>query len=119
MKKTVIIPLVLVIVAAISYLAYDAYAAEVTIEGKVVDVTKMLKGQNADVTPADVESLRSKGSPVAVKGNDGKVYFIYTESGANATKRLIKVADKTVSITGAKKVVNGVNIIIASNIAEK
>lgn len=119
MKKTVFIPFLLVIIAAVSYFAYDAYAAEVTIEGKVVDVVKMFKGQNADLTPAEAQTLRSKGKPMAVKATDGKVYFIYAASGANASKRLAKNADKTVTITGRKKVVNGINIIISSSIVGK
>ncbi len=116
MNKKVLLPLMMVVIAALSYMAHDAYAASVTLTGKTVDVTQIVKGQKADLTPETAKTLQAKGKPIAFLADNGKVYFVYTASGSNAIKRLVKYAGKKITITGKTKSVGGINVIIGATV---
>lgn len=119
MNKKVLIPVLMLFIATISYFAYDAYAADVNLEGKAVDVSKIIMGSNAEITSAEATTLIGQAKPIAFQATDGKLYFIYSTSGASAVKKLAKYADKTIVIEGKSKVVGGINVITASSITGK
>ncbi len=116
MNKKVLLPMMMVLIASFSYIAYDAYAADATFTGKAVDITKLVKGQDAIITADEANTLKSKGKPIAFQADNGQVYFVYTASGASAVKRLAKYADKKITITGKTKSVGGINVIIGATV---
>lgn len=119
MKKKVLITLLTAVIIAASYFAYETYAASITVKGDVVDVVKVLRGQDGKITVDQAKSMMSKGQPVALKADNGKIYFIYAASGAYAVRKLAMYADKKVEVTGTSKKVGGLNVIIASGIDGK
>ena len=87
------------------------------LEGKVVDFTKLLLEEEADVDAETAMNLARKGHPIAVQSKDGDLYFIYNANGTIASKKLAKHAGKeTVKIYGEYKEVKDMKIVKASKI---
>ena len=84
--------------------------------GQVVLLDKIVKGGSGTCTKAEAEAAKGKGGIVLFKSN-GKLYFVLSESGAFASKRLINVCEKPeVTIKGRIKRNNGLNTIIMTSI---
>jgi hypothetical protein len=119
MNKKILIPVLTALILAVSYMAFDVYAASETVVGDVVEVAKVLQGQDGKVSSADAMAMISQGKPIALKADNGTIYFVYAGSGANAAKKLAKLADGKVEVTGKTKKVGGMNVIIAASFKNK
>ncbi|MFA7327038.1 MAG: hypothetical protein WC121_10265 [Candidatus Kapaibacterium sp.] len=85
--------------------------------GKVVKMTDFLSGNYETLSVARVKELVMAGQYVGFLSN-GTFYMVYNAAGNYDWKGLAKVADKeTVTIEGKVSKVNGVSIIMATNIA--
>lgn len=63
------------------------------------------------------KELVAKGKILVVVNQQGKIYFVYNQDGSFASKKLAKYAsNQYIGIIGKRKVINGVNIIIAETI---
>lgn len=84
--------------------------------GEIVSFDDVVKGGNGKVTSAEAEALMAKGSLLLFRSS-GKLYFVYSTSGAYAGKKLAKYADNSeVSITGKVAKKAGLNVITMSDI---
>lgn len=90
------------------------------IKGRVASLNAIITGGDGKVERATALELAEKGNPIVFvvgTGKKAKIYFVYNEDGSFGGKNLAKYANNTnVGIVGKTKVVNGVNIIIASMI---
>jgi hypothetical protein len=85
--------------------------------GKVVKMTDFLSGNYEALSVARVKELVMAGQYVGFLAN-GTFYMVYNAAGNYDWKGLAKVADKaSVTIEGKVSKVNGVSIIMATNIA--
>ena len=86
-------------------------------KGKVVSLDDVIKGKkDLQLTKEKAQELFEQGSPLVFLYNK-KYYFVQTESGDFAFKKLADYAHKqNVGIVGKTKIVSGINIIIMSNI---
>lgn len=85
--------------------------------GKVVKMTDFLSGNYEALSVARVKELVMAGQYVGFLSN-GTFYMVYNAAGNYDWKGLAKVADKeSVTIEGKVSKVNGVSIIMATNIA--
>ena len=85
--------------------------------GKVVKMTDFLSGDYEALSVTRVKELVMAGQYVGFLSN-GTFYMVYNAAGNYDWKGLAKVADKeSVTIQGKVSKVNGVSIIMATNIA--
>lgn len=85
--------------------------------GKVAKMTDFLSGNYEALSVARVKELVLAGQYVGFVSN-GTFYMVYNAAGNYDWKGLAKVADKaSVTIEGKVSKVNGVSIIMATNIA--
>jgi hypothetical protein len=76
--------------------------------GQIVSFDDVVKGGNGKVTSAQAEALMAKGSLLLFRSS-GKLYFVYSTSGAYAD-------NAEVSITGKIAKKSGLNVITMSDI---
>lgn len=90
------------------------------IKGSVISLANLINTGNGQVKKEEAIKLAEQGSPIVFitgTGNKGKIYFVFNEDGSFAGRKLANFANnKFVGIIGKTKVVNGLNIIIASAI---
>ncbi len=86
-------------------------------KGKVVSLDDVVKGKkDLQLDKTRAKELLEQGSPLVFLYNK-KYYFVQTESGDFAFKKLADYAHKqNVGIVGKTKTVSGFNLIIMSNI---
>lgn len=88
--------------------------------GRVISLAKFVIDGKGIVSKDEATKEAEEGKPIvllAVEGKKAKIYFVFNEDGSFAGKKLAKYANnKFVGIIGKKKVVNGINIIIAEMI---
>ena len=96
----------------------EAAAATKPMKGKVVSLDDVVKGKkDLQLNKEKAKELFEQGSPLVFLYNK-KIYFVQTESGDFAFKKLADYAHKqNVGIVGKiKPAVYGINVIIMSNI---
>lgn len=85
--------------------------------GKVVKLADVITGNYESLTPDRVKELVLAGQYVGFLA-DNKFYLVYNAAGNYDWRNLARVAGQaSVKIEGKTKVVNGISIIIANNIA--
>jgi len=125
MRKIVVASIVLGLMFAICSDVATAQAKKTTptpatpkpMKGKVVSLDDVLKGKtNLQLNKERAKELLEQGSPLVFLFNK-KIYFVQTESGDFAFKKLADYAHRqNVGIVGKTKTVTGINIIIMSKI---
>ncbi len=84
---------------------------------QIVILDDVVTGNYRKLNKSEADKLKGKGRVLAVKGENGQIYFVYTQGGSFAGKRLAKHADSEfIGITGKVKKQYGMNIIIAEKI---
>ncbi|MBQ6269837.1 MAG: hypothetical protein IJK61_06940 [Bacteroidetes bacterium] len=88
-----------------------------TFKGQIVSLDDVLSGaKNKQLTKAKAQECYDNNVPLVVFISN-KVYFVKNEDGSYAFKKLKDYAhNKKVALKGTKKVKNGINCIIMSNI---
>lgn len=85
--------------------------------GKVVKLADVTSGNYEALTTARVKELVMAGQYVGFLSN-GTFYMVFNAAGNYDWKSLAKVADQaSVTIEGKAKTLNGVSIIVATNVA--
>lgn len=90
-------------------------------KGRVASFTDIVvMGGDGTVDKVKATEMAEKGQPIVFvvgAGKSAKIYFVFNEDGTYGGKNLAKYANnKFVGIIGKTKKVNGINIIIASQI---
>ena len=87
------------------------------LKGKIVSLDDVVKGKkDLKLTKEKPNELLADGTPLVFLYNK-KIYFVQTEGGDFAFKKIVSFAHREwVGITGKTKTVNGINIIIMSDI---
>ncbi|MFC2130634.1 hypothetical protein ACFLSQ_04310 [Bacteroidota bacterium] len=84
---------------------------------QIIVLDDVVTGNYRKLNKSEADKLKGKGRVLAVKGDNGQIYFVYTQGGSFAGKRLAKHADSEfIAITGKVKKQYGMNIIIAEKI---
>lgn len=91
------------------------------IKGRVASFTDIvIMGGDGTVDKAKATEMAEKGQPIVFvvgTGKSAKIYFVFNEDGTYGGKNLAKYANnKFIGIIGKTKKVNGINIIIATQI---
>lgn len=90
------------------------------IKGYVASLNHFIKDGSGRVSKEEAEQLAEKGSPIVFitgSGKSAKVFFVYSEDGSFAGKKLAKYAhNKFVGIIGKSITKNGFNHIIMTMI---
>ena len=95
----------------------EAEVSKAPMKYQIVVLGDVVTGNYRKLNKSEAAKLRGKGRVLAVKDENGKIYFVYTQGGSFAGKRLAKYADsKFIGITGKVKRQYGMNIIIAEKI---
>ena len=111
MKKFKILLPVLALVLSIAAIN-ELYAAELT--GEVVNLQKIIKGQDGAISKAEAIDHFKSGGLFAYKTSDGKIYMVFNTDGSVADRQLAKNADnKSLKITGKVHKDKGFQYIIA------
>ena len=87
------------------------------LKGKIVSLDDVVKAKkDLQLTKERAKELLEMGSPLVFLYNK-KIYFVQTEGGDFAFKKIVDFAHRQwVGITGKTKTVSGINIIIMSDI---
>lgn len=84
--------------------------------GEIISLDHLVRGGNGRVTKDEAKALVAKGSLILLKAN-GKIYFVYTEGGSFAAKKLANYAKAPkVGLLGTAKTVKGINMFIMTHI---
>ncbi len=84
--------------------------------GEIVVLTDLGTGNFRKLTKESAKSLVSQGHTLVLKVGQA-IYFVYNEDGSSASKKLSGYANNVkIGMIGKAKVVDGVNIFIASMI---
>lgn len=118
MKKIMVATIVLVLAFFLIFPnVIETAATPKPMKGKVVSLDEVFQGKkNLQLTKERANELIEQGSPLVFLYNK-KIYFVQTESGDFAAKKIANYAHREiVGITGKIKTVNGINFIIMSDI---
>ena len=86
--------------------------------GVVVSLDAVIKGDNTKINKQQAKEIAEKGGILAVKAGE-QIYFVYFDDGTFGSKRLAGFAVyNKIGMIGKAKVVDGMNIFIASLIEE-
>lgn len=93
--------------------AAPAATAKAT-KGQVASLEKVLMGGDGLVKKEEAKKIADKGGVLVLKVAT-KYYFVINEDGSIASKKLAGFAENAnLEVKGATKVVNGMNVIIAT-----
>lgn len=86
--------------------------------GVVISLDAVIKGDNTKINKQQAKEIADKGGILVVKAGE-QVYFVYFDDGTFGSKRLAGFAVyNKIGLIGKAKVVDGMNIFIASLIEE-
>jgi len=118
MKKIIVASIILgLLFAVISTEAATKTTTPKPMKGKIVSLDDVIKGKkDLQLTKERANELVEQGSPLVFLYNK-KYYFVQTEGGDFAFKKIVNFAHRQwVGITGKTKTVSGFNLIIMSDI---